>query len=476
MSRGGSALLFGGALACALAACGGGGVPADPPGASPLAHRNVMIIDEGIDLSSPDLQGKIAATFTDVCDGGASDDGGTGTGGTSDGGADGGQSFDELKSAYIARLGVPDQSCELVPGISAKDDPLPSIEHFRARWNGMVRGQKFENQVFSASEWMTITGVMNPALASFPFHGTSTASTAAHDNPHVRLVLVERRLGDPTKTLDNIVCSQQADIDQAVALLSDPDVRDAYIHAPISHYTEEFRNVVSQFDVGLVNLSYGPLSRAGLELAQQMKGCPPVDYRAYFAILHDLRVATLAANPPKPYLVVQAAGNESQTLASPADSTDCTPEDDRRLTVGSMNLVGTPSTFSNIGACVAVYAPGEAIIAPYAGGWLLVDQGTSFAAPLITRLLSLTAAEPFDPVSVRAALLAQLGPREALAFSAVPLDFFYAPAGPAATATQALTLAGAADAAARARALQDLAHADLEPVLGPLRALRALRR
>src|SRR5882724_7262157 len=111
MMRGGSAWLLGGALACALAGCHGD--PSPPFGPSPLAHRNVMVIDEGIDLTSPDLQGRVAATFTAVCDvgapndAGAPDDAGQPPGddaGVDSGADDGASSFDDIKRNYIMRL------------------------------------------------------------------------------------------------------------------------------------------------------------------------------------------------------------------------------------------------------------------------------------------------------------------------------------------------------------------------------------
>jgi len=474
MVRSASAHVLGFALAFVVAACNGA-PPASGP--SPLARRNVMVVDEGIDLTSPDLGTKVVAAFTAVCTSAPTDDAGQANADDAgaDAGADGGEpSFDELKRNYIARLGVADQSCELQPGIGPKTDPLASIESFRGRWNGMIRNQKWGSQVFTEAEWNQITSVMDPILKPFPFHGTSTSSTAAHDNPDVRLVLIERHLQDPTTKTADYVCTTQAELDRAVALLTDPDVRDAYLHAPQSHYTQQFLDVVHQFDVGLVNLSYGPGTRAELETLQQMKGCEPVDLRPYFTVLHDLRVAGIAIEDPKPYLVVQSAGNASQTLDSGADSTACTPEDPFLLTVGSWSLVNTPSQFSNVGACVNVFAPGEEVIAPYAGDWLLTDEGTSFAAPLITRFLSLTAATPFDPMRARADLLAKLGATGGLSFSAVPRDFFYAPDGPAAT-VQALALADARlqTRSARPSALRALSHVDFEPVLAPLRALRA---
>ena len=46
-----------------------------------------------------------------------------------------------------------------------------------------------------------------------------------------------------------------------------------------------------------------------------------------------------------------------------------------------------------------VYAPGQAIVVEYAGGWLTWSSGTSFASPLTARYASMTATSPFDPTA-----------------------------------------------------------------------------
>ena len=90
-----------------------------------------MVIDEGIDLSVSDLQGRVAAAYTETC---ADDSIGRWL---SDrrrrgGAVDGGPAFDALKQMFLAALSQPDDSCHLTTGISAKSDPLASIAQYKS--------------------------------------------------------------------------------------------------------------------------------------------------------------------------------------------------------------------------------------------------------------------------------------------------------------------------------------------------------
>src|SRR6185436_20034369 len=132
-------------------------------------RQNVMVIDQGIDTSSPAFRGHIVGTYTDECrddppapdgsdesDGGGGDDAGTSSadgGGDDAGGGDAAPSFEDRKRRYIAALMAPDDSCHLVAGIAPKDDPLPGVRNYRDRWNGMLRGHRYGAAVFSRPEW-----------------------------------------------------------------------------------------------------------------------------------------------------------------------------------------------------------------------------------------------------------------------------------------------------------------------------------
>ena len=405
------------------AGCGGSSGPAFVP-ASADPRQNVMVIDAGFDLTVTELRGRVAAAYTQVCDQ-------SGGGGVTDAGsADAGPppTFDQLKQQYIAALAMPDDSCHLQQGVSAKADPLSSIAQFKARWNQMIQRNQFVDDVFSATEISALMAALNsPAMQDFPYHGTATASTVAHDNPAVRLVLVEIQLGSESMLQQSFTCLVQSDLDQFVSLLADPQVMDAYVHQPEPQVDHEIDMAAATYQVGLVNESFGAPARATLEQLQTMNGCPAVSLSAYFAALNGAENARIAALGTAPRLTVQAAGNDGAQIDSGADDLTCDIGDPLSLVVGSYDLTETRSTFSNFGACVDVYAPGESVVARYAGDWLLPVDGTSFASPMTARQVSLTAPTPYDPAEARVALLGQRDASGGLPINMFPTDFFYAP-------------------------------------------------
>jgi hypothetical protein len=443
-----------------------------PLTASHEARQNVMVIDEGIDLSSAELRGKTLAAFTITCpDQGTVDAGEDAGTAAPDGGTS--PSFDERKQAYLAELATPADSCHLVPGISAKPDPLASVRAYRDRWNAMLRGQRYGNTAFAEGEWNVVTDALDFEFQTFAYHGTATSGTVAHDNPGVRMVLVERQLAPPGSLATSFKCLVQADIDEWVAVLTDPEVRTAYSNVPPSAYTEEFRNVVAEYNVGVVNESYGRPARAVLEKLQISQGCPTaISLGPYFAAWDDLhRAWNEAHGVPVPYVWTQSAGNDAAQIDTASDSYECTPGDDRHLLVGSTNLAQARSQFTNYGACVDLYAPGEEIIAPYAGGWLLPVKGTSFSAPLMARLISRAALSPYDAAQARQQAIATRDGTWTVPIATFPRDFFYAP-DTTGTKLSALTAAPAGPAQVMPGRSRDLDPIDWSRrSLGPLHAL-----
>jgi subtilisin family serine protease len=416
--------LLGHIIALFAAGCGSGSSgPAFVP-ASADPRQNVMVIDQGFDLTVTDLRGRVAAAYTQVCQPAS------GGGGTDAGSADAGPppSFDQLKQQYIAALAMPDDSCHLDQGVSAKSDPLASIARYKARWNQMIQRNQFVNDVFNQTETADLMAALNsPSMQDFPYHGTATASTVAHDNPTVRLVLVEIPLDSESMLQQSFTCLVQSDFDQFVALLADPQVMDAYVHQPEPQVDHQIDMAASTYQVGLVNESFGPPARTTLEQLQASSGCPPISLSAYFSAMNAAENARLAALGTAPRLTVQAAGNESAQIDSGADELTCQIGNPLSLVVGSYDLTETRSTFSNFGACVDVSAPGESVVARYAGDWLLPVDGTSFASPMAVRVVSLTAPTPYDPAQARTALLAQRDASGNLPINMFPTDFFYAP-------------------------------------------------
>jgi hypothetical protein len=476
--------------AALLAACSSSDEGAGIVPASAEPRQNVMVIDQGIDLSAAELHGRVAAAFTLACatvpadpatdeDAGTAPAGGDATpdGGTpSDGAAEDPAAFQVLKARYIARLMVSDQSCQLRAGIDAKQDPLSRVARYRRRWNSMLRGNKFANQVFSEAEWDQLLPALTTEFGRFAYHGTATAGVIAHDNPEVRLVLVQRELGDRGEMERNFQCFQQKQLDSTVALLSDPEVRDAYIQAPLARGEADLQAALVKYNVGLVNLSFGQISRAALEQLQASKGCPAVDLKPYFAIVSGIERARSAATNGQTVLTIRAAGNDGAEVNSPADLIECAPGDLRNVVVGSTDLAQQRSAFSNWGLCVDLAAPGEDVITTYAGGWLVNAFGTSFSAPLVARLVSRsTPADDYQASSARAALLDRRAQDGSLAITTFPSNFFYQPRGGLTPTSGALT-ASTAVLIGRASAVNTPPPppAELARLLAPLQHVRAL--
>jgi hypothetical protein len=404
--------------ACALvlvSACGPGTGRPDPGPApvSPDPQRNILVLDDGFDLSVEPLRGHVAASYTIVC----RPEGAPGAAPAD---------FQEAKARALASLDGRDDQCRLEPGLAVKSDPLAQIARYRDRWNKMISESRFSDGVFSSTEIATIQTTLDSSLAGARFHGTATAGVIAHDNPEVRLVLVEEELGDFTEVMTTFVCIKQEDVDRSVALMSDADVRAALISQPTSTLDDALRDVLVQHNVGVVNESFGRLSRQALEELQRAKGCPLVDFKRYIALGGELDQARAQAHPEPDGLLVKSAGNDHSPINTPEDDFLCAPPPAPRLVVGSYDTDGQQSSFTNFGGCVDLFAPGSHVIAPIPGGWLLPLSGTSFSAPLVARLVSRDNTA-FSPIAARQALLAARDTRQRIPLARFPADVFYDP-------------------------------------------------
>src|SRR6185436_4988844 len=208
-----------------FAGCSGDDWALLPPSKHP--QQNVLVIDDGIDPASQALKRRVAGRYTLTC----RQDPPSSAPPPAD--------FQEAKSRALASLQNRDDRCHLMEGIAAKSDPLPSIARYRDHWNDMVRRSDFGMSHFTEAEWQEVTGALDSQLPKAHYHGTATSSVIANDNPNVRLVLIEEPLGDATTAMQNFMCIQQANIDRSVALLSDPDVRQAMINQPPSTIDDE---------------------------------------------------------------------------------------------------------------------------------------------------------------------------------------------------------------------------------------------
>jgi hypothetical protein len=228
-----------------------------------------------------------------------------------------------------------------------------------------------------------------------------------------------------------------------MALLADVQVRAAYGSRPRADVDRGLDDVISQNNVGSLNLSLGVLSTKAVEDAMVAQGCARVDLGPWQARLSELDRAQEAAQSAPSALAVQSAGNEGVTIDSPADSSDCRLGDPARMLVGAYGLDGVLANFSNRGLCVDVLAPGKAILAPLPGNWLLPQDGTSFSAPLVARLASMEAPLPFAPSQTRTWLLSLRDSASSIPVARFPADVVYNPIKATTTSPSALTFSPA---------------------------------
>ena len=331
-----------------------------------------------------------------------------------------------MKAALLAELAVADDGCRLHPGV----DPVPNVYESpqeRGAWNAAVRSDVLIGNPFRSSPFDGLYGELASRLDKTPIHGTATSGVIATDNPAVNLVLVQMQLGTAEAFEEEFECFVQADIDETVALLSDPDVKAAYARRPQATVDAELAAARATHDVGIVNQSFSQPARHVLEELQWRAQCEEISFGPFYRAWNQVEQVSRDAYPEPGVLVVQSAGNGSSLINGPEDSVVCRPGDSHHVLVGSYGRQGGRSFFTNFGECVDVYAPGEDVIAPLPGDWLFPLAGTSFAAPLVARLLSLTAALPFDPTTAHEDLIAKREPNRNLIARHFPSALLYDP-------------------------------------------------
>ena len=297
---------------------------------------------------------------------------------------------------------------------------MKQIAQYKQRWNAMIRANQKTAAAFSATESSTIVPVVENEMGTFSYHGTATSTTVAHQNETVRLVLVERQLMSEAQVQAGFTCFDQSEINQVTDLLADPAVF-AAAAAPTGHAGRGLRQRHGRARRRLCEREPAP-PPAPCWSRCRVPSALPIDPSRYFAAITAVDAAHAATLTGPGVLTIRAAGNDGANINTGADALDCNPGDPTTLQVGSYNPAnGVQNTFSNFGACIDLFAPGQFIVTMYAGGWLFPVDGTSFAAPLTAWLGSRSSPTPFTVATARASLLANTDATKELPADAVPV-------------------------------------------------------
>jgi subtilisin family serine protease len=404
-------------------------VPATDVGPSEWRQQNVLVIDDGFDLSLPVFAGKIAGRYTMDCSAARDGDGQTGDDSDAEVAAPDARN---AKQVFIAALTEGDHSCHLRPGLSfERPTALEGIAKYRERWNTALQQGRSILDEFTLTEAMDI----EMAFASVAghnadaFHGTATAGAIAYANPEARLVVVQTSLASQTDEQTPVVCPTQADVDATTALLLDADVRRAYIERPRADIDRELDELMVATQIGIWSKSFGKPSRAAAEAALLEAGCGRIDLSQYMAAKGELDAAYEARQPVRDVLQVSAAGNDGTRVDAPRDQEGCRTERPNAVVVGSYGSDFERSAFSNYGGCVDVLAPGEDIIASLPDGWLMFMSGTSFSTPLVARWASLDHGSSFSAETARTRILALRDEESRIPQNRFPEELLYRPRG-----------------------------------------------
>ncbi|CAN5365839.1 hypothetical protein BH23ACT3_BH23ACT3_15230 [soil metagenome] len=114
-------------------------------------------------------------------------------------------------------------------------------------------------------------------------------------------------------------------------------------------------------------------------------GTPGVVNMSFGGPKSDVLDAKVASLVTAGLVVVAAAGNESRTQSGDVDACESSPaRSDVVITVGATTTADARSSFSNIGPCVDLFAPGSSIVSVLAAGSISrfgTSSGTSMATP-----------------------------------------------------------------------------------------------
>ncbi len=389
------------------------------------ARHTVLVEDDGFDLRDTAFDAKVIAAYLIYC---APPEGRSAS-------APGRPTFEQAKQLFLEDMQRADESCFLAQGMYLqKSRSFEGIGPYRERWNRSIESGSFQAEFPDLKQAEQIAAVLD-GEDRYSYHGTYTSGLIAVDNPKVQLVFIQKPMSSVQAIVSGYTCLDPEAFALDLQILSDPQAQKAYVERPLSRLERDVNAVIDRHQIGLVNHSFGTLSRATLERLQADNDCPAVDLAKLFELQNGLlkqkeqyrKQAGLSASHP--HLTIQAAGNDGATVNTLADSRECSGIQPDTLVVGAVDKDRNPAPFTNLGACVDVYTLGVDVIVPAPEDFSYVVSGTSFSVPFLVRALTLSHSpgEPLD--QLRQALVSGLDLHRVFWDAGLVDQFLYRAAG-----------------------------------------------
>ncbi len=340
--------------------------------------HTVLIVDYGFDFNHPIYKNKIKKYVRLNCKDDQRKDKFKGL-----------KTYEEFKKQSFEDLQRKEVDCVVEASPSAMiSDKFSKILPQLKSWNQAMKAADFD--AFNDRQFNYIENVVTGEEGKFEYHGTAVASILAYEND-IDLVLVDTQFDSP-ETEEVLKCPKQMHVDWETRLWKDADFQALSVEkVKRSVMNSTIVGLANAYKPSFLNMSFGSDPYKVREEKLAKKGCAAVMMKENYAADRALTAMTegeldkmITADP----IYIQSAGNEGVATHSLEDYEACAAPGKNEINVGSHDLNGNLSEFSNFGDCVAMHTLGENILAYTPFGFLYAFEGTSFSTPMAIRFLT----------------------------------------------------------------------------------------